>query len=50
MSAVTIERLDLCIVITARCIADYNMPEVLPTLKRLKVTRRSMMQLVEEPV
>jgi hypothetical protein len=39
MTAVTVERLERAIIITARCIAEFNMPEILPTLKRLEVER-----------
>jgi hypothetical protein len=37
--SVTLEHLERAITITARCILEFNMPEILPTLKRLEAER-----------
>jgi hypothetical protein len=38
-SVVTIERLERAIAVTARCMAQHNLPQLLPTLKRLEAER-----------
>jgi hypothetical protein len=38
-SKVTIERLDCAIAVTADCMTRHNLPELLPTLKRLEAAR-----------
>jgi hypothetical protein len=38
-SKVTIERLGCAIAVTADCMTRHNLPELLPTLKRLEAAR-----------
>jgi hypothetical protein len=39
MTSVTVERIERAMAITARCMAEHNLPQLLPTLKRLQVER-----------
>jgi hypothetical protein len=41
-AAVTLERIERAITITAQAMADHNLPQLLPTLKRLQVERDKM--------
>jgi hypothetical protein len=43
-SVVTIERLERAIAVTARCMAQHNLPQLLPTLKRLEAERDRLLQ------
>jgi hypothetical protein len=39
MAAVTVERIERAIAITAEAMARHNLPQLLPTLKRLEAER-----------
>jgi hypothetical protein len=39
---VTIERIDRAIAVTASCMARHNLPQLLPTLKRLEAERDNL--------
>lgn len=39
MSAVTVERIERAILVTAYCMAQHNLPQLMPTLKRLEAER-----------
>jgi hypothetical protein len=39
---VTIERLGRAIAMTARCMTQHNLPQLLPTLKRLEAERDNL--------
>jgi hypothetical protein len=41
---VTIERLDRAIQLTARCMVKHQLPQILPTLKRLQGERDRLLQ------
>jgi hypothetical protein len=41
---VTVERLERAIKITASCIVEHNLPQLLPTLKRLEAERDRLVQ------
>jgi hypothetical protein len=43
-SGVTIERLDHAIAVTAYCMTRHNLPELLPTLKRLQTERDNLIR------
>jgi hypothetical protein len=38
-AVVTIERIESAIATTAHCMAEHNLPQLLPTLKRLEAER-----------
>jgi hypothetical protein len=39
MTIVTVERIERAITTTAYCMAEHNLPQLLPTLKRLEAER-----------
>jgi hypothetical protein len=41
---VTVERLERAIRVTARCMVDHDLPQLLPTLKRLEAERDRLMK------
>jgi hypothetical protein len=43
-SNVTVERLERAIKATARCMVDHDLPQLLPTLKRLEAERDRLMK------
>jgi hypothetical protein len=44
MTAVTVERLDRAIKITAEAIVRHNLPQVVPTLKQLEAERDRLLR------
>ena len=44
IASVTVERLTRAIAITADCMARHNLPQLLPTLKRLEAERDRLLQ------
>jgi hypothetical protein len=41
---VTIERLEQAIQLTARCMVNHQLPQILPTLKRLEAERDRLLR------
>ena len=41
---VTVERLESAIKVTARCMVEHDLPQLLPTLKRLEAERDRLVQ------
>jgi hypothetical protein len=41
---VTLERLDRAIQLTARCMVNHQLPQILPTLKRLQAERDRLLR------